>query len=284
MPNAIECEIGFETQLWPKAYKVVHKSLKNNKFGFYMPPRELVYLSNNLEYIHGYDPIPKTTDCISECDNTSQTILHNFINFILMCKNRNTNAIDSLYVDDNLIEKRSKISDLVIKNRDLFIGPTIYHAYYEQSIKLFNKLKEFREPSNSYNTNIPTRKRTKKIIRLKNYNFDPELAVHSIRLMNQAVQWCMDNGNDLSSEHLLNTDIINGEVNWEDLQSHYNILKQRVEVIRPDSIKVNSDINIDLIREFLKNCLEEYYGTMKSSNLSNQIIKDIDKVIRKYKV
>jgi hypothetical protein len=52
----------------------------------------------------------------------------------------------------------------------------------------------------------------------------------------------------------------------------------------PSDIKINSDVKHKAIRKLLKNCLEEHYGTMKKSKLSNQIINEIDKVLEKYKI
>lgn len=275
--------IKFRVITWPTAYGVSNKSVKINKIGFYMPSHEFIYPSRELNHINGYDPPIDTKHYITDGDSISQSIIHNFINFIVQCKNRNPNVIDSLYTGVDFIETKSNISQLVIDNRNIFTGPTMYHSYYEQAVKNYNKLCTFRISSENHRTHRPTRHRNKKTIKCPGLNYDVELAVSCVRLMNQALEWVTYGSNDLQSDSNLHNDMLKGEFTWKEVSDHYKTLKQRVNDLKPTDIKINSDINESSIREFLKNCLEEYYGTMEKSKLPNQLISDLDNLLSKYK-
>ena len=245
-------ETNYLTVMGSKLYKTNLEDSDNDFLGFVIPPMEYINpLKKNI--IPGYGDNPYIFSQIQNHhiihnDNEYDITIYNFSVYMNLLTNGNPNIIDSMFstADNKLIH--DEVSDLVYKNRSLFLSKQVISKLKGYANSQLQKAKFERTTSNP--------KRSKLISK---YGYDTKYASHVVRLISQAEDLIKYNDILLDKNAEIILEVKTGK--W-DLQDVEDFLESKISLV--DNLKDKSSLpenpDTDKIKELMFKCFEMKYG------------------------
>lgn len=120
------------------------------------------------------------------------------------------------------------------------------------------------------------------------YSLDPKFAYHVVRLLEEAEQLLIEGDLDLQKNREQLKFIRNANWSEDDIERYFNEKTSQLEEVYTSS-KLQYSPDEEKIKELLLNCIEEYHGSVdmssavKKQDETQQMVKDLEEIVEKYK-
>jgi len=274
------CEnIQYETIMGSTAYGVSSESSDVDLYAFTIPPKGYVF-PHTVGFIPGFGKNPPNFNVYQEHhiqhnDKEYDVAVYGIVKYFSLLMDNNPNLIDSLFTRDQSVTYASKIGQMVKDNRSIFLHKGAWHRFrgysYAQMKRMNNKKVD------------PDSKRYESIMK---HGYDVKHAYHIIRLLDEVEQILSDYDIDLMKNNDQLISVRNGEWTLDEVEEYFKTKEKRLEQLYQDST-LQKYPDEEKIKQLLINCLEEFYGTISSSEVrlmssAEVALNEIRQVLEKY--
>ena len=279
-PKWLSSNIAYLTITGSQAYGVSTDNSDMDMQGFCMPPVGVVFphtqgiikgFGNQGEEFGDWQQHKvKSQDGKKEYDFA----VYNVVKFFQLCMNMNPNMVDLLFTPDNCVVVRTKISDMVRANRNLFLHKGAWHKFKGYA---FAQMKKIEGGANQSNP--------KRAADTAKYGYDVKFGYHVVRLMLEVEQILTEGTLDLQRNREQLKSIRRGEWPLERLKAYFEEKEVSLEQVYLDS-KLPYEADEDALRGLLLQCLEEHYGSVselvKVDTSVEAVLKDFRAVLERH--
>jgi len=201
--------------------------------------------------------------------------IYNIIRFFQLCMDNNPNMIDMLFVPRRCILHSTKIGERVRDKRHIFLHKGSWFKFKGYAYSQVHKMK----------TKNPEGKRKETVDK---FGYDVKFAYHVVRLLNEVEQILTEHDLDLERNREQLKSIRRGEWTQEDIIQYFESKERELETIYSNST-LRKFPEEKAIKKLLVECLEDYFGSLNSSNLEfnydniSILIGEMDNLIEKYR-
>lgn len=249
-PDFIKSDTQFLCRMGSHAYGINGPNSDIDIYGFCVPPIEYL-LPHTAGHIEGFGRQQNSFEQfqVDHIEESYDISIYNIAKFLHLCMDNNPNMIDCLFVPDDCIIYKSPISDLILKNRNLFLHKGCYFRFMGYSASQLKKIK---------NKN-PEGKR--KVI-VDKFGYDVKYGSHLYRLADECEQILKTENLDLRQSKNEMTNIRNGLWSLEKLENWFKNKEMELkELYETSNLRHGPDEN--LIKNLLIECLEIKFGNLK---------------------
>ena len=281
LPNEVQYGLVYETIIGSESYGLAKGDSSDiDVAAVCIPPKEDVFPHLKSEVLgfgkqtKQFTTWQKHHIIDKESNKEYDLTAYGIVKFFSLCYDNNPNLLDILYSPDNCVVYSTPISDLLRKNRDLFLSKQAYKTCVAYS---YSQLKKLRTK-----VPLPESKRYASYIKL---SYDSKYSMHLFRLILQAEQILTEHTLDLQKNKEQLKSVRAGELTIEQIEDFFFRKEKQLEELYikstlpafPDESK---------IKELLLNCLEMHYGSLeKAIYIAPDLeadLKAIAKIVNKY--
>lgn len=256
-----------------QAYGVNRADSDIDIYGFAIPPKH--YLLPHLNgYIMGFGtPPPKfdqfeTKKAVTFNKKEYEFSIYNIVRFFELCRKATPNLIDTLFVDVTEQLKVSKVAQLVLAKRHLFLSKLVFNTFRGYAHQQIHKMKN----------KTPIGNRLEDV---RKYGYPTKFAYHTVRLIGECEQLLLTGEMNLKLDRELLKSIRRGEWSEEKILLYFDQKLKDLDRAYSET-KLPARPNEEELRELLLNCLEEHYGDLSiphSTDLYRQAVADIKVIL-----
>lgn len=263
------------------AYGVSNDTSDMDVYGWCIPPKHYIFPHIN-GVIFGFDKSFPQFEQWSQHHITDKNsrkeydfAVYSIVKYFRLCMDNNPNMIDSLFVPRRCVIHASKIGEMVLRNRELFLHKGSFHKFKGY---LFSQLTKAKKPN-------ATGKRKADIERL---GYCPKFLYHVVRLTSELEQILREGTLVLDEkgrrEHM--KAVRNATIGYDDVVKWFNEKERVLEQLYASS-SLPYKPQMDKIKDLLLSCLEEHYGSLdntilRTTDKNSMCINEIMEVLKRY--
>jgi len=263
----IVTQLCYETIMGSHAYGCEVAESDVDIYGFCIPPKEYI-LPSMFGFIPGFSrDLPNFEQFqatkFKYKQREAEGTIFSIVKYFRLVANNNPNMLDSLFTRPQLQTHRTKIAEMVIANKKLFVSKRCWDTFvnyaYSQRKKLLTKVPE-----------------GKRVASVEKYGYDVKFAAHSVRLLNEVEQLLVDGDMDLMRHNDMLKSIRRGEWPKEKIIEYFDNNEKRLQLLC-DQSPLPEKVDERKLKHLLINCLEEFYGDLRIEKNANvgDIINDM---------
>ena len=273
----------YETIVGSQSYGCHTDESDYDVYGFTIPPKEYI-----LPCLFGYIPmfdknVPKfeqysTPGKFIYKKKEAEGTIYSIVRYFRLVADNNPNMVDSLFTRRHLHTHRTRIAEMVLEKRNIFLSKRCWHTFRGYASKQRKKI-------------LTKKPEGKRVAIVEKYGYDVKFAYHLVRLLFEVEQLLTTGDLDLMKDREVLKAIRRGEWTVERIMDFFERNEARLEKIYDDS-KLPFSVNEKEIKMLLINCIEEFYGDLsieKNANIAdilNEVegkVNDLHKIIHFYK-
>jgi len=249
----IVSQLCYETIMGSFAYGCENETSDYDIYGFCIPPKEYI-LPSMFGHVPGFSKdIPRFDQFqakkFSYKKREAEGTIYNIVKYFRLVADNNPNMLDSLFTRPQLQTHRTKIAEMIIENKDLFVSKKCWHTFrgyaYAQRKKMMTKVPE-----------------GSRVAIVQKYGYDVKFAAHLIRLLLEVEQLLVHGEMDLMKDKEVLQSIRRGEWSYEKVLEYYDRNEKKLEDLYNAST-LQYAVDERKLKHLLINCLEEYYGDLR---------------------
>ncbi len=282
-PLWLSSNTHYLTIMGSQAYAVSHDDSDFDVYGFCIPPKDMVFPQgeipgfgdsengvrpkfNQWQEHHIVDP-----SALGGKGRSYDFQIFSIVKYFHLCAECNPNMIDSIYTPTNCVIHTTKIANMVREKRRIFLHRGAWHTFRGYAYAQLHKM----------TTKNPKGKR--KEVRDK-FGFDVKYAYHIVRLVQECEMILTEYDLDIQRNNEVLKAIRRGEWTEQQLREWFTAKEKDMEKIYNES-KIPYSPDMEAIKKFLVECLEEHYGNLKNCvvlpDRYKQALEEIKQVIFK---
>ena len=200
--------------------------------------------------------------------------IYGIVKFFVLTSDNNPNMVDNLYLPLRCITRTGEIYRHVREHRHLFLSKRAYHSFRGFANQEMSKLKKKRARANE-----------QRQASIDAYGYDVKHAYNVVRLMLECEQILSTGDLELDRDAKTYTDIRAGAWTEERLFAWMEA-KERALIEVAAKAVVPEKTDLKALERVLKECLEMHFGSLegavKERHRDQQILDDIEGVLRRY--
>lgn len=281
IPEFVKHHTMYETITGSESYGVSTGGSDVDVIGFCIPDREIIFphLSGEIkgfgrqkqsfdQYIQHHFKFP--FDPSREYDIT----IYNIVKYFHLIMENNPNMIDSLFTADNMILKRTPISQYLRSRRREFLHKGSWHKFKGYAYSQLHKVKIKKPDENSARYDL-----------VQKHGYDVKSAYHVVRLLDEVKQILIEGDLDLQRNREQLKSIRRGEWSFQEIETYFKENEKYLEEIYLKSTLPHSP-DEDKIKQILLDCLEMHFGKLDFLPLlkperQNQALKEILEIVQR---
>lgn len=256
-PEFVPTNTVYLTTMGSVAYGVSTNSSDFDVYGVCVPPLEVMFPSC-YGYVSGFDSA-STFEVFQEHhvnynDCEYDLNIYSLVKYVFLLMGNNPNMIDSLFTPDDCVLVKTRISDLLRKNKELFLSNQLYVKFKGYAKSQYMQLKAKLSHNNE--------KRNESI---QTVGYDTKFAYHLIRLVSECEQMLLEGTLDLRRNTSILKDIRAGKVSMQEFDALYETHVKRLDYAHTKSVLPEVPDAV-AIKTLLLSCIEDFYGYLPFNN------------------
>lgn len=269
-PPFLRDNVHYEVMMGSVAYGVSNDTSDMDVYGWCIPPKDHIFPTDEIRC---FDEPKNVFEQYSEHhikfgQKQYDLTIYNVTKYFKLVMENNPNMIDSLYVPLNCVLHTSKLAQLVLEKRDMFLHKGCYHKFRGYAYKQIQLLKREREG--------------KRQELVDKYGWDTKALYHVARLVDECEQILSLGTLDLSRSKEYLKSIRQGIVTQEEVLAKFTEKEKFLENLYQTSSLPHSP-DKEAIRNLLLNVLEDHYGSLSAivdrSDKYKNIVRQIKELV-----
>jgi uncharacterized protein len=259
-PSCVGDRLQYETYVGSRAAGVNQPGSDADIYGFCIPDIRDIFPHLRGEIPGFGKPLPRFEQYQQQVETGAGRVdvtVYSIVRFFHLATDNNPNILSSLYTPEDCVIYSSRVGAMVRSNRDVFPSRRNVTLHYLGAVQ--SSLKRMTSAS-------PESKRYPVI---QQYGYDTKEAYSAARLLDEADQ-LLAYGTiaDFRRIQPILLEIRRGEWSHAQVESYLNEKIRRVNALSESgSLRFHTDWH--LVKSFLLECLEEYFGSVKMSEVSD---------------